>query len=126
MSAKIAFHHRVEYATLRTLQGIVTLFPISWVGRAFSGILRVVFRVCWPLKRETISRLREVFGEEISVAECRRIARTSVWNLLMNFGGLFHARKMDLAYLADHLEGTAEGEAKLRRLIDKYGGIVIA
>ena len=126
MKPKVAFHHRVEYAILRTLQGMVTLFPISWVGRAFSGILRVVFRVCWPLRRETISRLREVFGEEISVAECRRIARTSVWNLLMNFVELFHARKMDLAYLADHLEGTAEGEAKLRRLIDKYGGIVIA
>ncbi len=126
MSQKIAFHHRVEYATLRTLQGIVTLFPIPWVGSAFSGILRVVFRLCWPLKRETISRIREVFGEETPVAECRRIARTSVWNLLMNFVELFHARKMDLAYLADHLEGTAEGKAKLQRLIDKHGGVVIA
>lgn len=126
MSQKIAFHHRVEYATLRTLQGIVTLFPIPWVGSAFSGVLRVVFRLCWPLKRETISRIREVFGQETPVAECRRIARTSVWNLLMNFVELFHARKMDLAYLSDHLEGTAEGKAKLQRLIDKHGGVVIA
>ena len=126
MSQKIAFHHRVEYATLRTLQGMMTLLPIAWTGGLLAGILRVVFRVCWPLKRETVSRVREVFGAEISVAECRRIARTSVWNLLMNFVELFHARKMDLAYLADHLEGTAEGERKLRQLIDKHGGIVIA
>lgn len=126
MSPKVTFRHRVEYALLRTVQGLLTAFPIAWVGGAVSLILRVLFRLCWPLKRETISRIREVFGEQTSVARCREIARHSVWNMLMNFVELFHAKRMDLPYLAAHLAGTAEAKAKLQRLIDKHGGVVIA
>ena len=82
MKSKIRFRHRVEYGAFRGAQVLISSVPISWTGAFLSGILRLVFRVCWPLKRETISRIREVFGEETSVATCRRIARISVWNMI--------------------------------------------
>lgn len=126
MKPKVKFGHRVEYGFLRLLQATLTAFPIAWVGHFISGLLRITFRLCWPLKKESISRIREVFGQETSVAECRRIARTSVWNMLMNFVELFHIQRMDMDYLKAHLEGTEEAKAKLKHVIDKYGGVVIA
>ena len=65
MKSKIRFRHRVEYGAFRGAQALISSVPISWTGAFLSGILRVVFRVCWPLKRETISRIREVFGEDV-------------------------------------------------------------
>ena len=126
MEHSISLRYRLEYAGLRTLQVAITTFPIRWVGAVASGLLRVVFRLCWPLKAETVSRVREVFGAETPIAECRRIARTSIWNMLMNFVELFHAGRMDLAYLRAHLEGTDAAKATLQRLIDRHGGVVIA
>ena len=126
MKSKIRFRHRVEYGAFRGVQALISSIPISWTGAFLSGILHVVFRVCWPLKRETISRIREVFGEETSIATCRRIARISVWNMVMNFIELFHASKMDQDYLRAHLEGFEEIEKVLRQLIAKHGGVVIA
>lgn len=126
MKQKVRFRHYLEYGAFRSIQLWITCFPIAWTGAFLRGVLRIVFRVCWPLKKETISRIREVFGEETSVARCRVIARTSVWNMMMNFIELFHAKKMDAAYLQKHLEGTEQAAAKIRALIDKYGGVVIA
>lgn len=126
MKTKITFRHRVEYAGLRTIQSCFTLLPIAWTGHIISGILRVLFRLCWPLKKETISRVREVFGPETPVERCRLIARVSVWNMIMNFVEIFHAKKMDRAYLIDHLEGIEEAYARLQQVIDKHGGAVIA
>lgn len=123
---KIRFKHRIEYGVLRTIQVCITLFPISWVGAFLSGLLRFVFRCFWPLKKESIARMREVFGEDLPVSRCRVIARTSVWNLMMNFVEVFHAKKMDEAYLKAHLAGAEEAKAKLAAIIDKYGGAVIA
>ncbi len=126
MKAKVRFRHRLEYVGLRAAQAVVTALPVGWVGAFAKGVLRVVFRVCWPLRRETVSRIREVFGPDTSVARCREIARTSVWNLLMNFVELFHAGRMDLDYLRAHMEGTDAAKARLQALIDKHGGVVIA
>ncbi len=126
MKSKITFKHRVEYGLLRSVQFVITLFPIHWVGHFLSGLLRFVFRCFWPLRKETISRVREVFGEETSVDRCRMIARQSVWNLMMNFVELFHASKMDMDYLRKHMAGTKETLAVLQSTIDKYGGAVIA
>ncbi len=126
MKPKISFQHRVEYILLRSVQICITLLPISWTGHFLSGLLRVVFRLFWPLRKETISRVREVFGEDTPVAQCRFIARKSVWNLMMNFVEIFHASKMDSDYLRTHVEGVREGLAKLQALVDKYGGVVIA
>ncbi len=126
MKSKVRFSHRVQYACLRTVQAVMTLFPISWTGHFLSGLLRFVFRCFWPLRKETISRVREVFGAETPVARCRVIARRSVWNLMMNFVELFHAAKMDRDYLKEHLEGADEALAKLQAAINKYGGAVIA
>ena len=126
MKPKIRFRHRLEYAGLRTVQALLTAFPIAWVGAAAKGILRVVFRLCWPVRAETVSRVREVFGPETPIAVCREIARTSVWNLLMNFVEIFHAGRMDADYLRAHMEGTDAAKATLQALIDKHGGVVIA
>lgn len=126
MKERVRFRHRVEYAAFRILQGGLMPFPIGWVGRGISGVLSVVLRVAWPLKRETVSRLREVFGEAMTIGECRRIVHASLWNMTMNFVEMFRVKHMDLEYLRKHLEGTAEAQKKLRFAVDKYGGVVIA
>lgn len=126
MKQKIRFRHRIEYGAFRGVQMAIASVPIPWMGAFLSGILRVVFRICWPAKRETISRVREVFGEATSVAECRRIARTSVWNMIMNFIEVFHASKMSIDYLEAHVEGVSDAKKVMSHLIAKHGGVVIA
>lgn len=126
MKQKIRLRHRLEYGAFRTVQFLIASVPIRWSGYFLAGLLRVVFRICWPLRRETVSRIREVFGETTSIEECRKIARTSVWNMLMNFIEMFHASKMDIDYLKAHVEGLEQAEKTLRHLINKYGGVVIA
>ena len=126
MKDRITFQHRMEYGALRTAQFLITLLPLKAASALVGGLLRVVFRLCWPAKRESISRMREVFGAEFPISECRRIARTAVWNLVMNFIELFHAGKMDLDYLGEHLEGALEAKARLDALIAKHGGVVLA
>lgn len=123
---KIRFKHRIEYGVLRTFQVCITLFPISWAGAFLSLLLRFVFRCFWPLKKESIARMREVFGEDLPVSRCRQIARQSVWNLMMNFIELFHAKKMDEAYLKSHLKGIDEARLKLAAIVDKHGGAIMA
>lgn len=70
--------------------------------------------------------MREVFGEDLPIARCREIARKSVWNMLMNFVEIFHAKKMDVAYLQEHLEGLDVAKEKIQRTVQKHGGAVIA
>lgn len=123
---KITFKHRLEYGVLRTIQVCITLFPISWAGAFLSVLLRVVFRCFWPEKKETVSRMREVFGKDFPIWKCRQIARTSIWNLMMNFVEVFHAKKMDAKYLQSHLKGAEEAREKLAAIVDKYGGAIIA
>ncbi len=126
MNPRVRFQHRVQYTALRIGQCIISTIPLKLAGCVVSGLLRITFRLFWPLRRESISRMREVFGPDFPIAECRRIARTSVWNLVMNFVELFHAPKMNRDYLLTHLEGAREAEATLHRLIDKYGGVELA
>lgn len=126
MKPRVRFRHRLEYAALRTAQALVASVPLRCAGAMVAGVLRVAFRLWWPARKESLARMREVFGADFPVAECRRIARTSVWNLTMNFVELFHAARMDLAYLRAHLEGAEEARAHLLALIAKHGGVVLA
>jgi len=126
MKTRVSFRHWCEYLALRTFQGGLGMIPLKCSGALVSGLLRFVFRFFWPLKAETVSRMREVFGPEFPVPECRRIARKSIWNLVMNFVELAHAPKMDRAYLLKHLEGSEQASATLKRLIAKHGGVVLA
>ena len=126
MAKPIPFRYRLEYLGLRTVQIFVTALPIRWVGAALRALVALTFRLVWPLRKETVSRIREVFGPETSESRCRQIASASVWNLLMNFVELFHAPRMDADYLRAHLEGTDAAKVRLQALIDKYGGAVIA
>ena len=103
MKARSSLRNWTEYVAFRAIQMLVAAFPIRWVGGALHGILRFIFRVWWPLRDETTARVREVFGADTPVERVRVIARTSVWNMVMNFVELFHARRMDLDYLANQV-----------------------
>lgn len=126
MKSRIRPRHRLEYAALRTVQALIAPIPLKVAGGLTAGVLRVVFRLFWPARKESLARMREVFGADLPVAACRRIARVSVWNLVMNFVELFHAAKMDLDYLRTHLEGAEDARERLRALIAKHGGVVLA
>ncbi len=124
-SQKIRLKHRIEYAVLKVLLTIVCCIPLTAMGHIISGILRVLFRTVWPLKKESIARMREVFGEELPEERIRLWARHSMWNMLMNFIELIHRDKFTPEYLVAHIDGLEEALQKVRKLVDKHGGAVL-
>lgn len=126
MARRYRFTHLLEYGLLRTIQGVIYCVPIPVTGALMKGLVSLVFWLFWPLKKETVSRMREVFGNDLPVSKIRRITIHSVWNMLMNFVEIMHAGRMDSTYLRRHLEGAEEAGEKLRAIVDKHGGAVIA
>ncbi|MEG1787609.1 MAG: lysophospholipid acyltransferase family protein [Kiritimatiellia bacterium] len=123
---KYSFRHLLEYAILRSAQMTVCLIPIAVLGAIVSAFFRIFFCFYWPLKRETVSRMREVFGADFPVKKIRCIARVSIWNMVMNYVEIMHAGKMNDDYLLTHLQGCEEAREKLRAIIAKHGGAVLA
>ncbi len=127
MSAKkITFQHRLEYGVLLAVQGLLSSIPLSAAGALVSGVIRAVFFIKWPLKKETVSRMREVFGEDFPVARMKLIARHSVTNIILNYVEIMHRRKMDADYLYKHIAGLDSVVEHLQGVIAKYGGAVVA
>lgn len=120
------FRHLAEYALLRTAQGVICCIPIPLTGAILKGILWLVFHTIWPLKRETVARMREVFGADFPISRIRAITVHSVWNMVMNYVEIMHIARMTPAYLRRHMEGIDVAERKIRALIDRYGGAVLA
>ncbi len=123
---RISFRYRLEYAVLRVAQAMIASVPLKASGVIVSGVLHVTQLFGWPCNRDICSRMRDVFGQEMTKSACRKIALASAWNLIMNFVELFHAAKMDEPYLRAHLEGAKQVREALHSLIAKHGGVVIA
>lgn len=126
MKKKIKFQHRLEYGALRTVETLLGLFPLVWISTFVSGVLRVLFRIHWPEKRETVRRIREVFGADVPLAKCRQIARASLCNMLMNMVEMMRVQRFTPAWLEEHIEGAHEAQKIIQDLIAKHGGVVIA
>ncbi len=118
--------HIIEYALLRTVQGFLGFFPLNAIDAFLRFFFRILFRVTWPKRTRTVARIREVFGDSLSEAEMRLIARESLANMLMNMIELMRLGSIDKAWLEAHIAGVERHTARIKEVIARHGGVILA
>jgi KDO2-lipid IV(A) lauroyltransferase len=94
------FRIRLEYLTLRAVVGPLTLLPLGLALRVGAGVAWLSYVLAWPLRRVGMINLAIAFPDK-SVAERRRILRTSMQNLGRMVAELAHLPYLDDAQLRD-------------------------
>ncbi len=115
---------RLEYAALRVVCALVNAVPYPVASVLAKGFAWVAFNVFGFQRRRTLGRIRSVFPEK-SVAEARRIAVFSLWNLLMNAVEMIRAPRLDRDWVTRHVEDIALYSERLRGYVNEGRGVVI-
>ena len=113
----------LEYGTLRFFCGVVNAIPYSAATAMARTLARVAFAFGFKRKR-TLDRIRSVFPE-ITDKEAKRIAVSSLANVLETAVEMIRAPKLTRAWMDEH---TVEGEKykdMLQRIVDRGKGVVI-
>jgi KDO2-lipid IV(A) lauroyltransferase len=64
-----------EYAVVRSLLSVVQMFSYSASQRLGSILGRMIFILCWKLRRQALSNLRLSYGSRLTREQAQRIAR---------------------------------------------------
>ncbi len=115
--------HRVEYGLLRGVETLIGLLPET-VALGFGVFLANVLVIAGFRRKETARRIREVFGE-IPRREVRRIARTSLRNMVLNVIELMRLKRINAPWIKTHVLGFDDTLAKLNALRQQHGGLVL-
>ncbi len=80
--------------TARTIDGLARILPLRWLQAIATGLAYLIY-LLWP-SRQRLARenIRKVFGEQLSAAQCRRIALQSTINICKTMIELFKMRYM--------------------------------
>ncbi len=114
-----------EYAALRILAALMNLLPYR-AALAFAwAIAAVTFHLIRFRRRETLRRIREVFGEDQPLRDAKRIAWLSMRNMAFNMVEMMRAPSIDLPWIDRHIPDFKYHIADVKELIDKHGGAVI-
>ncbi len=119
------FQYRLEYAALRLSAALLKALPYraaltaAWCSAAFT------FHVCRFRRRETLRRIREVFGPDYPARDARRIAWLSLRNMSFNLVEMIRAQDIDRAWIDRHIPAFALYVPQVQALIRRYGGAVI-
>ena len=119
------FQYRLEYAALCLSAALLKALPyraalaVAWCSAAF------IFRVCRFRRRETLRRIREVFGPDCPACDARRIAWLSLRNMSFNLVEMMRAPDIDRAWIDRHIPAFAAYAPQVQALIQRYGGAVI-
>lgn len=122
---KYRLKHLGEYAALRTLAAILNVLPyrlalaIGWTFAAFA------FHIVRFRRRETLRRIRSVFGDGISEKRVREIAWLSLRNMVFNCVEIMRAQKLSRSWVDRHIPGFGEAIPVVHELVKEYGGAVI-
>jgi len=103
---------------LNVLPYRIALF-VAWV---FAGF---IFHILRFRRRETLRRIREVFGESKSDGEIKRIAWLSMRNMAFNMVEMMRAPTINEAWVDRHIADFKNHMPAVKELIDQYGGAVI-
>jgi Kdo2-lipid IVA lauroyltransferase/acyltransferase len=95
----IRLKHRIEYAVLRGVCGLVCWLPYRVTLCIAYGIARLMHDVIRFRVREARRRIRQVAGPDISDREVRRIAWLSMRNLAFNAVEIMCMAKVNAAWL---------------------------
>ena len=118
--------HRIEYAALLAAAGLFRLLPHEVaIAAAWAGA-RLVFHAARFRRRETLRRVSAVLGTTLTPRQQRRVAWLSLRNLAFNLVELMRAGRFTPAWLERHIENYAFCMARLRELVARHGGLVIA
>jgi lauroyl/myristoyl acyltransferase len=122
----VAPRHRIEYLALLAAAGLFRVLPheaalaLAWAGA------RLAFHVARFRRRETLRRIAAVFGTTLTPRQQRRVAWLSLRNLAFNLAELMRAGRFTPAWLERHVENYAPCMARLRELLARHGGLVVA
>ncbi len=118
----IRVKHRVEYALFRLLAGVLNALPYRVALALGWAIAAILFHGLRYRRRETLRRIRSVFGPDLAESRARWIAWCSLRNLTFNAVEMLRIRQFDRADLQRMMPGLEEAVAEARRLLAERGG----
>lgn len=117
--------HVLEYAALRGLSGLLNALPYRAALAVAWALAWLTFHAARFRRRETLRRIREVFGPSTSAREAKRIAWLSMRNMAFNMVEMMRAPAIDAAWIDRHIPDFKNHMPAVNVLIDQYGGAVI-
>ena len=121
--AKSKFAVNAEYAALRFFCGIVNLVPYGCACLLARILARGAFAAGFN-RRRTLGRIRSVFPE-ISEREAKRIAVSSLENVLQTAVEMIRAPKLTRAWMDRHVADGPRYKGTLQEIVDRGHGAVI-
>jgi KDO2-lipid IV(A) lauroyltransferase len=120
------FQHLLEYGALRGLAAVLNALPYR-AALAVAWLLAAgMFHLLRFRRRETLRRIREVFGEGLPPRRARRIAWLSLRNTAFNAVEMMRAPAIDLAWIDRHIPTFKTHIPEVQAVIAQHGGAVIA
>ena len=123
MSSKSKFSCLVEYGVLRTCCSLVNAIPYGVACALARGVAFTAF-TCGFQKRRTLERIQSVFPDKTS-KECRRIAISSLANVLQSGVEMIRAPRFDKKWITRHVKDIAVYADRLKSIVDEGHGAVI-
>ncbi len=100
--------YRLEYAALRTVCALIAFLPHRAALFVAACLARLAFWAMASRRRETLRRIREVFGDSVPPRRARRIAWLSLRNVAFNAAEMVYMnggfRKRSLAHRIVNLD----------------------
>ena len=112
-----------EYGALRFFCGVVNLVPYGCACLIARTLARGAFAAGFKRKR-TLERIRSVFPG-ISDKDAKRIAVSSLANVLQTAVEMIRAPKLTRKWMDEHVVGGEQYAAMLREIVDRGKGVVI-
>ena len=112
-----------EYGALRFVCGVVNLIPYGCACLIAKAIARGAFAAGFKRKR-TLERIRSVFPD-ISDSDARRIAVSSLANLLQTAVEMIRAPKLTRKWMDEHVVEGEKYADRLREIVARGRGAVI-
>ncbi len=117
--------HILEYAALRGTAALLNALPYRAALTLAWGLAAFAFHVCRFRRKETLRRIREVFGADMPPREARRIAWLSMRNTAFNMVEMMRAPRIDRDWVNRHIPDFQAHMPAVKELIERYGGAVI-
>ena len=121
--AKGKFAVNLEYGTLRFFCGVVNAIPYSAATAMARTLARIAFAFGFK-RRRTLERIRSVFPD-IADKEAKRIAVSSLANVLETAVEMIRAPKLDRAWMDEYVVEGPKYKDILQRIVDRGKGVVI-
>ena len=113
-----------EYVALRTVCAAVNAVPYPVACAAAKALAWTLVNVFRFQRRRTFARIRSCFPEK-SGAEVRRIAVTSLANVLMSAVEMIRAPRLDKAWIERHVRDVHVYADRLKSIANEGKGVVI-